>query len=130
MVDSKILGIDGKEPLLSGTLWGWMKPYVHTRLETRIDLQQPLEELRAVLPAFGIGAPGSGLDGSLASLALEDVPGDRGAVRVRVQMQVPELPAASTTPDPARSHHDRGRAAALADRAAAVGCLPDLKSSR
>jgi len=100
VVDSKILGIDGKEPLLSGTLWGWMKPYVHTRLETRIDLRQPLEELRGVLPAFGIGAPGSALDGVLASLALENVIVDPGAVQVRVQMQLPELPAPGATPEP------------------------------
>ena len=73
VVDSKILDPDGSEPLASGTLWGWVKEYVHPRLEARIDLQEPVDELRRILPAFGVATPGSALDGALAALSLDGV---------------------------------------------------------
>src|SRR5690606_8095353 len=47
VVDSKIRDADGKEPFASGTLWNWVKAYVHPRLETRIDLAGPVAELRS-----------------------------------------------------------------------------------
>ena len=64
VVDSRILDADGDEPLFSGTLWGWIKRYVHPRLETRIDLQEPVDELRRLLPAFGVADTGQPARGS------------------------------------------------------------------
>lgn len=99
VVDSRLLDTDGDEPLVSGTLWGWIKRYVHPRLETRIDLAEPVDELRRVLPAFGLAEPGSALDEALVSLSLTDVAVEPGAVQVRVRLDVHEPLA----PDPAPS---------------------------
>ena len=50
VVDSNLYGADGKKRV-TGTLWDWVKTYVHPRLEAvTIDLNQPLTELRAFLP--------------------------------------------------------------------------------
>jgi hypothetical protein len=90
VVDSKLLDEDGKEPMIGGTLWGWMKEDVHPRLETTIDLQQPLDELRGVLPTFGVATPGSVLASALESLKLSGVTVEPGSVQVQVQMRVPD----------------------------------------
>lgn len=100
VTDSRLLNDDGGEPLFSGTLWGWVKDYVHPRLETRIDLAQPVAQLRETLPAFGVGAPGSGLDAALASVRLDGVELSDGMVQVRVRVTLPDRPDASATPEP------------------------------
>lgn len=100
VTDSRLLNEDGREPLFSGTLWGWVKDYVHPRLETRIDLAQPVAQLREVLPAFGVGAPGSALDDALVSVSLDGVELSDGMVQVRVRVAVPDPPETSATPEP------------------------------
>lgn len=102
VVDSRLLDSDGDEPLVSGTLWGWIKRYVHPRLETRIDLAEPVDELRRVLPAFGFAEPGSALDEALVSLSLTDVAVEPGRVQVRVRLDVhePLAPDPAATSDP------------------------------
>lgn len=92
VVDSRLLDPDGEEPLATGTLWSWVKDHVHPRLETRIDLQRPVDELRSLLPAFGVAARGGTLDQALASLALDGVEVRDGGVEVRVRLEVPEPP--------------------------------------
>lgn len=101
VVDSRLRDDDGGEPLVTGMLWGWIKRYVNPRLEMRIDLQQPVDELRRVLPAFGVATPGSALDGALASVALDGVTVDPGEVEVLVRLQVPETAPASPAPSDA-----------------------------
>ncbi len=50
VVDSNLYGENGKKRV-TGTLWDWVKTYVHPRLEAlTVDLRQPLAELRAFLP--------------------------------------------------------------------------------
>ena len=50
VVDSNLYGADGRKRV-TGTVWDWVKTYVHPRLEAvKIDLNQPLTELRAFLP--------------------------------------------------------------------------------
>jgi hypothetical protein len=50
VVDSNLFGEDGRKRVI-GTVWDWVKTYVHPRLEAvTIDLTQPLAELRAFLP--------------------------------------------------------------------------------
>ena len=101
VTDSHLLNDDGGEPLFSGTLWGWVKDYVHPRLETSIDLAEPVAQLREVLPAFGVGEPGSALDEALASVTLDDVVLSDGEVEVRVRIDLPDRPETSVTPEPA-----------------------------
>ena len=101
VTDSRLLNEDGGEPLFSGTLWGWVKDYVHPRLETRIDLAQPVAQLREILPAFGVGAPGSALDEALVSVSLDGVELSDGMVQVRVRVSVPDPPETTAIPEPA-----------------------------
>jgi soluble lytic murein transglycosylase-like protein len=82
-------------------MWGWVKDYVHPRLEARIDLAEPVAQLREVLPAFGVGDPGSPLDEALGQLTLDDVELSDGFVVVRVRIPVPDAPATTATPAPA-----------------------------
>lgn len=103
VADSRLLDPDGGEPLFSGTLWGWVKEYVHPRLETRVDLSEPIAQLREVLPAFGVGEPGSPLDEALGRVSLDDVEPSDGVVQVRVRIAVPDTAAADATPEPAGS---------------------------
>jgi hypothetical protein len=98
--DSRLLDDDGTEPLFSGTLWRWVKDYVHPRLEARIDLTEPVAQLREVLPAFGVGEPGGPLDAALAQVSLDDVELSDGVVLVRVRIPVPDQPATRATPQP------------------------------
>ncbi len=107
VVDSAILDERGEKTLASSTIWNWVKTYVHPRLETRLDLQRPIAELRAVLPAFGVAEAGSPLDRALASLALHRVTVRENGVEVRVRLDVPEpppvaspVPSGSPAPEP------------------------------
>lgn len=99
VTDSRLLNEDGGAPLFSGTLWGWVKDYVHPRLETRIDLAEPVAQLREVLPAFGVRTPGSALDEALGRIGLDGVELSDGQVQVRVRIPVPDAPAASAVPE-------------------------------
>ncbi|MDX2166977.1 MAG: lytic transglycosylase domain-containing protein [Deltaproteobacteria bacterium] len=50
VVDSQLFG-EGHRKRVTGTLWDWVKAYVHPRFEAvTIDLRPPLDELRAFLP--------------------------------------------------------------------------------
>ncbi|MFN8642441.1 MAG: hypothetical protein U0802_12615 [Candidatus Binatia bacterium] len=51
VVDTNLYGKDGKKSV-TGTIWDWVKQYVHPRFEAvTIDLAQPLAELRGFLPS-------------------------------------------------------------------------------
>ncbi|MBX3025451.1 lytic transglycosylase domain-containing protein [bacterium] len=51
VVDTNLYGTDGKKRI-TGTVWDWVKQYVHPRFEAvTIDLAQPLAELRDFLPS-------------------------------------------------------------------------------
>ncbi len=51
VVDSHLYGAGGRKRV-TGTLWDWVKQYAHPRFEAvRIDLRQPLDELRGFLPS-------------------------------------------------------------------------------
>lgn len=92
VVDSRLLDRDGEPATVSSTVWSWVKDHVQPRLETRIDLQRPVDELRALLPAFGVSARGDTVDRALASLSLAGVAVRPGTVEVRVRIEVPEPP--------------------------------------
>ena len=51
VVDTNLVGKDGKKSV-TGTVWDWVKQYVHPRFEAvTIDLAQPLDEMRGFLPS-------------------------------------------------------------------------------
>jgi hypothetical protein len=96
VVDSDILGSDGTKSL-TGTLWDWVKSRVHPRLETiRIDLYQPINELKMFLPMLFPGTDINRMQHLLDSIALADVVISGEDIALRVQLDVPE--PAPTTP--------------------------------
>jgi soluble lytic murein transglycosylase-like protein len=51
VTDSRIYGPDGQSSGVTGTLWDWVKRYVHPRLERlRLDLNSALRELESLVP--------------------------------------------------------------------------------
>ena len=74
VVDSNLYDGDGKKSLARGTLWDWVKKYVHPRLEdVTIDLQSPLAELRGFLPLVLPAASADRAQSLLDSVALRNV---------------------------------------------------------
>lgn len=74
VVDSNIYGADWRKKLATGTLWDWVKKYVHPRLEAlRIDLHGPIVELRALLPLFLPAENAEAVRQLVDSLSIADV---------------------------------------------------------
>ena len=90
VVDSHLYGADGRKRV-TGTLWDWVKAYVHPRFEAvTINLRQPLDELRALLPDVLPGDGGARARTVIDSLRLASVQVDTGGVRVGLRLEVPE----------------------------------------
>lgn len=102
VVDSNLYGAAG-EKRVSGTLWDWVKRYVHPRLDAvTVDLGQPLGELRAFLAAVLPHESDAQAAHLLASLTLVDARPIESALTVDLRFDVPEIAAASPTlPEPA-----------------------------
>lgn len=99
VVDSNILGSDGAKTL-TGTLWDWVKSRVHPRLETiRIDLYQPINELKTFLPMLFPGTDIDRMQQLLDSIKLQDAEVGGDEITLRVQLEVPE--PEPTTPEQA-----------------------------
>ncbi len=91
VVDSALLERDGSPAGAAGTLWDWVKRYVHPRLERlTIDLARPLDDLRAVLPLFLSASDAARAEALVASLALERVSVADEGVIVSVRLHAPE----------------------------------------
>ncbi len=74
VVDSNLYDSDWRKKLATGTLWDWVKRYVHPRLEAlRIDLHGPIVELRALLPLFLPAEKAEAVRELVDSLAIVDV---------------------------------------------------------
>jgi len=90
VVDSQLFG-DGHRKRVTGTLWDWVKQYVHPRLEAvTIDLRQPLDELRAFLPDVLPGDGGARAQQLIDSLRLAGVRVQDGGVRVDLRFEISE----------------------------------------
>lgn len=99
VVDSDILGSDGGKHL-TGTLWDWVKSRVHPRLETiRIDLYQPINELKMFLPMLFPGTDINRVQHLLDSIKLDDVAVGVRDITLRLHLDVLE-PAATTPAQP------------------------------
>jgi Transglycosylase SLT domain len=97
VVDSNLYATDGHKRV-TGTLWDWVKAYVHPRLEAvSIDLSQPLDELRGFLPLVLPAADAAQAKALLDSIALANVRVTDRAVVVDLQFTVAETAAAAPT---------------------------------
>jgi hypothetical protein len=89
VADTNLYGTDGKK-WITGTVWDWVKQYVHPRFEAvTVDLAQPLAELRdflrTVLPDGGEAA-----QRLIDSLRLVEAAVTDSGLRLDVRFDVPE----------------------------------------
>jgi len=90
VVDSQLFG-EGHRKRVTGTLWDWVKQYVHPRFEAAtIDLRQPLDELRTFLPDVLPGDGGARAQQLIDSLRMTDVVVVDSGVRVNLRFNVDE----------------------------------------
>jgi hypothetical protein len=103
VVDSNVYG-KGGEKEVTGTVWDWVKGFVHPRLETlQVDLHSALVELKGVLPLFLGRQDLAAVERLVDSVALADAGVTPAGVTVSLRMDVgepAEQPAASPAPEP------------------------------
>jgi hypothetical protein len=109
VVDSNALDRERRKRHLGARVWDLVKDHVHPRLATfRLDLAEPVGELRALLPLV---LPGTAerLDRLLASLALRAPDVRDEGVGVTVVFAVEAAPAPPAPPAPALSPDEIAR---------------------
>jgi hypothetical protein len=90
--DSNVYDEQGRKGLTTGTLWDWVKQYVHPRFDRlRVDLNPLLAELRALVPMVLPGQDVIQIERSLASLAIERSEATPEGLRIVLRLDVPEL---------------------------------------
>lgn len=102
VVDSHLFGPDHKKEL-AGTLWDWVKGRIHPHIEAfRVDLRQPIAELKVILPMFLPQEDVAQTQKLLESIALVnvDVPDSGLAVTVQLQLEEVAKPTGLPTPEP------------------------------
>jgi hypothetical protein len=99
VVSSELLDPDGKKRFV-GSLWDWVRAQVHPHLETlRLDLYQPMSELKTFLPMLFPGTDLERLKHLIESTALGSVRVADGAITLRVKLDVADpAPRASAAP--------------------------------
>jgi hypothetical protein len=99
VVGSDIYDVDGAQRF-TGPLWDWVRSQVHPHLEgMRIDLYQPISELRTFLPVIFPRSDFERVKQLLESVALSDVAIAEEAIRVRVRLDVAPAPPSAEPPD-------------------------------
>lgn len=89
VVDTSLYGKDGKKRV-TGTVWDWVKQYVHPRFEAvAIDLAQPLADLRDFLPSV-LSDGGEAAQQLIDSLRLVDAAVTDTGVRLDIRFLVQE----------------------------------------
>ena len=119
VLDSKLLESDGSEHAMTATLWDWTLRYVRPRLERlTIDLGEPMQDLRAVLPLFLSGSDGARAQALVDSLALESVAASEREVAITVRLEAPpaSAPTAPGAPEPALGPQEIARFEAALSR--------------
>jgi soluble lytic murein transglycosylase-like protein len=101
VVNSELLDPDGQKRFV-GSLWDWVRAQVHPHLETmRIDLYQPMSELKTFLPVLFPGTDLERVKKLIDSTALSDVVVSGQAITLRVKLDVPDPAKASEATAPA-----------------------------
>src|SRR5262245_32572928 len=104
VVQSDLLDSDGQRRF-TGALWDWVRAQVHPHLETmRIDLYQPVSELKTFLPVLFPGSDFARVKKLIDSLKLADVAVAEPGISLRVRLDVPdpEHPSPPRPPDSAK----------------------------
>jgi hypothetical protein len=97
VVESRLLG--GGGALDVPTLWDWVKPAVHPRLETlRVDLGPLIDELRRALPLFAARREEPVLRRLAESIALSDARVEARGLALHVRFDVEVAPPTAAAP--------------------------------
>jgi hypothetical protein len=106
-VDSRMLDADGEPASLTGVLWGWVSDHVHPRLDAlAVDLEEPLADIRALLPLMLSPGDAGRSQGIVDSLALTSAGVEADAVTLTARIDIPELPAAAQASEPVLSEDE------------------------
>lgn len=119
IVDSKLYDREGERPIVAGTLWDWMKTYVHPRLEPlQLDLKGPLRELRSLLALMFPRENLDAIKSSLDTLAISDVRATDRGLALTLQFDVPgtRTPATAPPPQPPLTPEEAQQVEAALDR--------------
>jgi hypothetical protein len=106
-VDSRMLDADGEPASLTGVLWGWVSDHVHPRLDAlAVDLEEPLADIRALLPLMLSPGDAGRSQGIVDSLALTSAGVEADAVTLTARIDIPEVPAAAQASEPVLSEDE------------------------
>jgi hypothetical protein len=105
VVDSKLLGPERDEEVVSGVVWDWVKQYVHPRLEElHVDLGAPLRDVADLLPEFLPREDAAHTRRLLESVRVASVRSTPEGLRIEVRFELEEPalgpPAPGATPEP------------------------------
>jgi soluble lytic murein transglycosylase-like protein len=93
VVDTTLYRKNGRKTGIAARFWGWINGYVHPRMASiSVDLHSPVEELREFLPLVLPAAYVGDAEATLASVTLDAVRVEEGALVIDVKL---------TSPDPA-----------------------------
>lgn len=92
IVDSNLLDREGNKPLVSGTLWDWVTPYVHSRLAAlKVDLTAPLQEIRALIPLMLATSGVNDAQRTLESIKFSGLEIVQEGLVLTLQISIPEM---------------------------------------
>lgn len=101
IVDSNLYDQQWRKQRALGTVWDWVKRYVHPRLAVMtVDLHAPLVELRGFLPLVLPSPAAARTEALLASVALAGAAPTEEGLTVSIRFDVAEAPPAGTPPAP------------------------------
>jgi len=106
VVHSELLDPDGQKRF-TGAIWEWVRSQVHPQLETiKIDLYQPMNELKTFLPVLFPGSDLARLKKLIESLALANVAVSEQGIALRVRLDVPEPQVSRSEPKASEVHKE------------------------
>jgi transglycosylase-like protein with SLT domain len=102
VVQSNLYDSTWKKRLFTGKLWDLVKQYVHPRLEeVRVSLDEPVQEVRELLPTIVARGDAERIQAVLDSLQLRAATATDSGVTVTLGFTVnPTTPATGPTPEP------------------------------